>query len=266
MLGTPLFSRAESAEPRVMVSQLSKPEATDVFYPDCDDQPMASNTEQYQWIVTIRENLNWLLDDAFVAGDLFWYPVKGRSDISVAPDVMVALGRPKGKRLSYKQWEENGQAPQVVFEIISPSNTRKEMEQKLLFFERHGVDEYYLYDTEKLSLDGFLRGDFELEHIADMSDWVSPLLNIRFDMSAGELVLQRPDGSPFLSYEAVIENAELAKQEAQSAKEEAQSAKQEAQSAKEEAQSAKQEAQSAKEKAAKLAAKLKELGIDPEQV
>ncbi|MEL6606158.1 MAG: Uma2 family endonuclease [Cyanobacteria bacterium J06614_10] len=222
-----------------MVSQVSKPnEAADIFYPDSDGQPMASNTEQYRWILIIQQNLDVLLQEAFVAGDLFWYPIEGRPDISVAPDVMVALGRPKGKRLSYKQWEEDGVAPQVVFEILSPSNTRKEMEQKLLFFDRHGVDEYYLYDTESKETSGFLRSEFGLDHIADMAGWVSPLLNIQFDMSGDELVLLRPDGRPFASFEEVTQKAEAAEQKAEAAE----------------------------QKAAKLAAKLKELGIDPEQV
>ena len=222
-----------------MVSQLSTPQVTDeVVYPDSDGQPMASNTEQYRWIVIIQQNLDWLLSDAFVAGDLFWYPIEGRADIAIAPDVMVALGRPKGKRSSYKQWKEAGVAPQVVFEILSPSNTRKEMEQKLLFFERHGVEEYYLYDTDNNTLSGFLRGEFGLEHIPNMAGWVSPLLNIRFDMSGSELQLLRPDGSPFLSYQSVIQQAE----------------------------SAEHRAESAEQKAAKLAEKLRELGIDPEQV
>lgn len=227
-----------------MVSQASLSTATDVFYPDSDGQPMASNTEQYRWIVTIKENLDWLLPDAFVAGDLFWYPIEGRADISVAPDVMVALGRPKGKRLSYKQWQEEGIAPQVVFEILSPSNTRKEMEQKLLFFERHSVEEYYLYDTEDHSLSGFVRGEFGLGHIPEMADWVSPLLKIRFDRSEDELVLIRPDSMPFLSYQAVIQKAESAEQRAESAE---------------------QRAESAEQKAARLAEKLREVGIDPEQ-
>lgn len=52
-----------------MVSQSQKPEqkpeATEIFYPDDDGQPMASNTEQYRWIVMIQQNLNWLLPDAF---------------------------------------------------------------------------------------------------------------------------------------------------------------------------------------------------------
>ena len=30
-------------------------------------------------------------------------------------------------------------APQVVFEVLSPGNTRKEMAQKRVFYERYGV-------------------------------------------------------------------------------------------------------------------------------
>ncbi|MBE9061330.1 Uma2 family endonuclease [cf. Phormidesmis sp. LEGE 11477] len=229
-----------------MVSQLSKSnEAAEIFYPDSDDQPMASNTEQYRWIVIIQQNLNWLLPDAFVAGDLFWYPIEGRADISVAPDVMVALGRPKGKRPSYKQWQEENVAPQVIFEILSPSNTKREMEQKLLFFERHGVKEYYLYDTESHLCSGFLRGEFGLAHISEMAGWESPLLKIRFDTTGDELQLIRPDGTPFLSYEEVIAQAELFKQEAESAK---------------------QEAESAKQRADKLAEKLRSLGVNPDDL
>ncbi len=222
-----------------MVSQLQKSEAAEVFYPDDDGQPMASNTEQYQWIVMIQQNLDGLLPEAFVAGDLFWYPVEGRSDISVAPDVMVALGRPKGKRLSYKQWVEENVPPQVVFEILSPSNTRREMDAKLLFFERYQVEEYYLYDTEQPELSGFLRGEFGLTPIADIGlGWTSPLLKIRFDMSADELGLFHPDGDPFLTYQEVLAKA----------------------------QRAEEKAQRAEEKAQRLADKLQEMGIDPDQV
>ena len=232
-----------------MVSQLPKPEIISdpeqIYYPDCDEQPMASNTEQYRWIVTIQQNLDSLLPDAFVAGDLFWYPVEGRSDISVAPDVMLALGRPKGTRPSYKQWQEEGIAPQVVFEILSPSNTRREMGDKLLFFERYGVEEYYIYDTQTKGLDGYLRGEMGLTSVVDMSDWISPLLDIRFDISGSELQLFYPDGRPFLTFQEVLQRAE---------------------SAEERAESAEERAESAEERAARLARKLRELGIDPNEV
>jgi Uma2 family endonuclease len=233
------------------ISQAS-PQKDEIFYPDSDGQPMSSNTEQYRWLVAIQQNLDWLLAKDFVAGDLFWYPVEGRPDISVAPDVMVAIGRPKGKRLSYKQWEEDGIAPQVVFEILSPSNTRREMDAKLIFFERYGVSEYYLYDTERLKTSGFLRGDSGLAPIADMAGWVSPALQIKFDTSSDELQLIRPDGTPFSTYQEVLAQVDSAEQRADSAEQRADSAE--------------QRADSAEQRAARLAEKLKALGIDPDQV
>ena len=50
----------------------------------------------------------------FVAGDLFWYLVKGDPKTVTAPDALVVFGRPAGYRGSYKQWEEGGIPPQVV--------------------------------------------------------------------------------------------------------------------------------------------------------
>src|SRR4051812_27387732 len=95
-----------------------------IVYPDSDGQPMADNTLQFQWIVTIQGGLDALFaadPNVFVAGDLLWYPVEGQPKIRAAPDAMVVFGRPKGYRGSYKQWEEGGVAPQVVFEVLSPN-------------------------------------------------------------------------------------------------------------------------------------------------
>lgn len=86
----------------------SRASSVRVFYPDTDGEPIADNTECYEWIVTVRENLEVALPQAFVAANLLWYPVEGHPEIRVAPDVFVAFGRPKGPRGSYKQWEEGG--------------------------------------------------------------------------------------------------------------------------------------------------------------
>jgi Uma2 family endonuclease len=61
---------------------------------------------------------------------------------------MVIFGRPKGDRDSYKQWQENNISPQVVFEILSPRNLTQERINKSLFYQRYGVDEYYVYDPD----------------------------------------------------------------------------------------------------------------------
>ncbi len=189
----------------------------DIFYPDSDGKPMANNTEHAERIATTKHGIESVFadrDDVFVAMDLFWYPVKGKPRIVLAPDVMVALGRPPGKRKSYRQWEEGGIAPQVVFEFLSDSNTTSEMAAKAVFFEHYGVQEYYIYDLERKELSGLIRFKEEddlLEEIPDMNDWTSPRLGIRFDMSSGDLQLYKPDGKPFLSFlevEALRQQAE----------------------------------------------------------
>ena len=173
-----------------------------IIYPDSDGQPIADNTKQFRWIVLIKENLEILFTDnpdVFVAGDLLWYPVEGKPEIRVAPDAMVAFGRPKGDRGSYRQWEEEGVAPQVVFEVLSPGNTLREMAKKQAFYERYGVEEYYIYDPDRNDLNGFRRVDRGLEVIDEVTDWVSPRLGIRLVLTDDELAIYDPDGQRFLT-------------------------------------------------------------------
>lgn len=133
---------------------------TSIVYPDSDGLLMSDNTRQFEYIVYVKKGVDWLFSDdpqIFVGGDLLWYPVEGNPKLRQAPDVMVVFGRPKGDRGSYQQWKEDNIPPQVVFEIISPGNTIPEMTRKFQFYERYGVEEYYIYDPDRLSLGGFLR-------------------------------------------------------------------------------------------------------------
>jgi Uma2 family endonuclease len=176
---------------------------SEIVYPESDGKPMADNTVQFRWITLIKSNLDWLFaqdEQVFVAGDLLWYPVEGDNKKRQAPDVMVVFGRPKGDRGSYQQWKEENIAPQVVFEIVSPGNTPTEMSKKLLFYERYGVEEYYIYDPDKNDLTGWLREDDGLDAIEEMNGWISPRLGIRFEWAQPELVLYHPNGDRFSSY------------------------------------------------------------------
>jgi Uma2 family endonuclease len=182
-----------------------------VTYPDSDGQPMSDNTLQFKWIVTIEGGLEGVFNDdanVFVAGDLLWYPVEGKPTIRAAPDAMVVFGRPKGDRGSYKQWEEEGIPPQVVFEVLSPGNRAGELERKFQFYERYGVEEYYIYDPDRGDLVSWRRVNDILEEIPDMAGFQSPRLKIRFEPGEGpdNLKIIGPDGEPFRTY------AELVKQ------------------------------------------------------
>ncbi|MEO1210466.1 MAG: Uma2 family endonuclease [Cyanobacteria bacterium J06638_20] len=199
---------------------------TSITYPDSDGKPMADNTKQFRWIVMIKENLELLFGDrpdVFVAGDLLWYPVQGNNKVRQAPDAMVVFGRPKGDRGSYRQWNEEGIAPQVVFEILSPGNRLAEMIRKFKFYEHHGVEEYYVYNPDDIALTGWVRQDDTLTDIEEMNGWISPRLQVRFALDE-ELELYRPDGQHFLTMSELEQRAKAAEERAETAEERAQAA------------------------------------------
>ncbi|MBG1271519.1 Uma2 family endonuclease [Nostoc sp. WHI] len=245
-----------------MVQQVTPETTIEIIYPESDGQPMADNTEQFAWIVKIKENLEILFtspDDVFIAGDLFWYPVKGNPNIKQAPDTMVVFGRPKGKRSSYLQWNEDNIPPQVVFEILSPGNTLKEMSKKLQFYERYGVEEYYIYDPDKNDLNGLLRSEDSFEVIEEMNGWISPRLGIRFQLTSDTLEIFSASGQKFLT---TVEIDQLREQEHQRAEQEHQRAEQEHQAK----EAALQELEKERDRYQELLAKLKEKGIDTDNL
>jgi Uma2 family endonuclease len=188
-----------------------------VEYPETDGEPMAENTLQFRWIVTIKEGLEALFRHdrlVFVAGDLFWYPIEGDPNTRTAPDALVVFGRPKGDRGSYRQWEEGGIAPQVIFEVLSPGNRPGEMFGKFQFYERYGVEEYYIYDPDHNDLKGWRRMEGQLREIAPMNGWVSPRLGIRFEWTDAGLRLFGPDGRALETYQEVVTRADAERQRA----------------------------------------------------
>jgi Uma2 family endonuclease len=237
-----------------MVSQLESQTSSEVIYPERDGQPMSDNTIQFRWILTLYYNLEWLFahDPAvFVAGDLLWYPVQGNNKIRQAPDIMVVFGVAKGDRGSYQQWNEGNIAPQVVFEILSPGNRLTEMNKKQVFYDRYGVEEYYLYDPQKNDLSGWLRRDERLDVIDDVNNWVSPRLQIRFELSETDLKLYHPDGKLFSTYLEIQNQLEQAEQQLDQERLRAELAE--------------QQLEQERLRATRLEELLRAAGIDPEQ-
>ena len=73
----------------------------------------------------------------------------------------------------------------MVFEVFSPGNRPGEMDEKFKFYERYGVEEYYVYDPDDGSLRGWLRVGAHLVEIPRMAGFVSPRLGIVFEPGEG---------------------------------------------------------------------------------
>jgi hypothetical protein len=130
--------------------------------------------------------------------------VETRPEINQAPDVMVIIGRPKGSRYAYMQWNEENVAPQVVFDISAPNPRATHLKQQFDFYDEYGVEEYYRYDLERDRWQGWLRNkNGLLEPISQMNGWHSPRLGIRFDITGRELRLLHPSGASFQTFSTI---------------------------------------------------------------
>jgi len=171
------------------------------------------------------------------------------------------------------QWREGGIAPQVVFEVLSPGNRPGAMAEKREFYRLYGVEEYYEYDPDRGQLRGWLRENNQFVPIAVMEGWISPRLGIRFSMEGIDLVLYRPDGRRFETFleldqraEAERQRAETERQCAATERQRAATERQRAATERQRAQIAQQQAEAERRRADRLAAQLRALGIDPDNL
>jgi Uma2 family endonuclease len=209
---------------------------------------MAENTRQYEAIVTLKGNIEaFTPEDAFVAGDHLIYVDSHDPAVCQAPDVYVAFGRPRGHRGSYKLWGEDNVFPQVVFEVLGPSNTESEMRAKREFYFKYGAEEYYEFDPEAGTWLGLIRNvDTGVpEQVAEMDGHTSPLLGMKFGFRPIDLVVYRPDGSRFLSFQELNDRvvAERQRAETERARAETERARAESQRAQAETERARAEAE-----------------------
>lgn len=214
-------------------------------YPDSDGKPMAESDYQRPYIAYGTEVLSIYFanqHDVYVSGNLLIYYEEGNPKAKVAPDVFVVKGRPQGKRTSYKVWQENHQYPDFILEITSKSTVSEDQGVKRGLYAYWGVAEYFQYDPSADYLEPALQGYQLLDSnyfpmpATALSDGglslTSHVLGLELRLEQGELRFYRLDTQEKLLSHAESEAARLLEQN----------------------------------KAERLAAKLQELGIDPNQV
>lgn len=120
-----------------------------VYYPETDGKPMAETDRHRQSMVDLIESLKNFFageDEVYVSGNLLLYYIPGNTRKSLAPDVFVVRGVPKQQRRTYKLWEER--VPIVVIEVSSRETKKEDLGRKKELYEQFGVPEYFIFDPE----------------------------------------------------------------------------------------------------------------------
>ena len=113
--------------------------------------------QQLMWILQILEMHFTAHPEVYISGDILMYYEKGDPRRVVSPDVLVVFGIGRGPRRTYKVWEE-GRTPDFVMEFSSESTYENDLTRKLALYAELDIQNYVLYDAERLYLPSPLMG------------------------------------------------------------------------------------------------------------
>ncbi len=231
-----------------------------VIFPTGDlysDEPPLETELHLRQIILLLQCLDWLWrdrNDFSVAGNLTIYYSQNqrKSEDFRGPDFFVVLGTDRKPRKSWVVWEEEGKYPNVIVEMLSPTtaNTDREL-KKQIYQDIFRTPDYFWFDPHTLEFAGFhlVEGEYQaLQPNAEGHLWSYQLdlflgihqEKLRFFTASGELV-----PTPEEVADSERQQKELAQQLADSER---------------------QQKELAQQRADRLAAKLRELNIDPDTI
>lgn len=212
---------------------------------ESDEPPMETYLHLLQMILLLESlDLFWKdRTDYFAAGNLTVYfsPRQLKNEKFRGPDFFVVLGTEKRPRKSWMVWEEDGRYPNVIVEILSDTTQARDRGlKKQIYQDVFRTPDYFWFDPETLELAGFHLMDGQYKPLAPDAAgrlW-SEQLGLFLGLHEGKL--------RFFTAEGVL---------LPGAKEVAQAA-----------EKAERRADTAEQRIARLAEKLRAMGIDPDSV
>lgn len=140
---------ALSAEGGLMT--LSDRQLAEIEYPTSDGEPMGETDVHRDLMIDLIESIRaYYADnpDVYVSGNILLLYDQQDPKAHYSPDVLVTLGISNERRENYKLWEI-GKAPDLVIEVTSKSTRLRDIGIKKGLYEAIGVKEYLLFDPRK---------------------------------------------------------------------------------------------------------------------
>ncbi len=240
-------------------SDIPEIDDSDIEYPESDGEPMGETGYHVRASMHLLGVLSLFFNgrmDVFVAADMFLYFEKGNPGACKAPDVMVIKGVENHERRTFKTWEEAA-GPCLIFEITSKSSMIDDLVTKSALYASLGVREYFIFDPLNEYLEvpfiGFRLQNMEYSPIpADASGRIySNELKAMLERKNNLLRIIDPETGEYVP--SLDEAVKIARKESDRAREFSKRAEEEYKRAEEETRRADQ-----------LAAKLREMGVDPD--
>ena len=224
---------------------------TDLIFDDGAE--MESNRHRIAMTVLIRSVEQGLANrnDFFVGGNMFIYSVKQvlNQDFR-GPDFFAVLGVDSNpSRQGWVVWDENGRYPDIILELLSPSTASQDIGKKKDIYEQVlRTPDYFVFDPfEPNSLQGW-RLDANLRYqplVPDERGWLW-CETLGFWLGTWEGIVDR-ETATWVRFFDESGNLILLPEEA----------------AQQQAEAAQQQAERERQRADRLAARLRELGEDP---
>ncbi|NES25505.1 MAG: Uma2 family endonuclease [Symploca sp. SIO3E6] len=158
----------------VKPSETSQTIATDVIFPPGDlysDEPPLETELHLDQIILLLQCLKLLWrdrNDFYAAANLtiYYSPNQLKSEFFRGPDFFVVLDAERKTRKSWVVWEEEGKYPHVIVEVLSPSTAETDKTtKKKIYQDTFRTPDYFLFDPEDIELSGFHLVDGKYEKL-----------------------------------------------------------------------------------------------------
>jgi hypothetical protein len=184
---------------------------------------------------------------------VYYSPNQKKSEDFRGPDFFVVLGTTRNQnRKSWVVWQEGGKYPNAIVEILSDTTAKTDREEKKQIYQDiFRTPDYFWFDPNSLEFQGFTLISGVYQPIqANERGWLwSEQLGLYLGIYEDKLRYFTTDGKLVPTPEEAAIQAENRATQAETR-----------------ATQAEDRATQERQKAEKLAAKLKELGIDPEDI
>jgi Uma2 family endonuclease len=191
---------------------------------ESDGRPMSETDLHRKLLIALLHALEEFYRNdpkVYVSGNIFvYYRDESGKMQQISPDILVVFGVDKKERRTYNI-EDEGQAPEVVFELTSNSTKVEDFFTKRYIYAALGVKEYFIYDpyseTGQHALQGFRLESGEYVPIKEIrqknaAGLHSNILRLELHEAQGGLRLYNPKTGVYLrapeETEAALQAAE----------------------------------------------------------